>query len=44
VGEMGGPCSTYERGEKCVQNYSREAYEKDHLEDIDVDGRIVSLT
>jgi hypothetical protein len=35
---MGETCSTHEIDEKSIQNFSRKG--KDHLEDIEVDGKI----
>ena len=36
---MGGACSTY--GERCLQGFGGKPEGKDHLEDPDVDGRII---
>jgi hypothetical protein len=37
---MGGECSTY--GERCIQRFGGgKLRERDHLEDSDVDGRII---
>ena len=38
---MGGACSTFGGVERCIQGFSRETREGDHLGDPDVDGRII---
>jgi hypothetical protein len=39
---MGGPRSSHGRDEKCIQNFVRNLKGRDHLEDLDIDGRITS--
>jgi hypothetical protein len=39
---LGGACSTYGGGERCIQDFGGETLrEGDHLEDLGVDGRII---
>ena len=38
---MDGTCSKYGREERCIQGFGGEASERDHLEDLDLDGRII---
>jgi len=39
--EMGGVCSTYGGERRCIQELMGKPRERDHLEDPDVDGRII---
>jgi len=42
MNEMGGECSTYGGKEKCIQGFGEgNLRERDHLEDRNIDGRIV---
>jgi hypothetical protein len=39
---MGGACSTHGEEERCIQGFGGETWgERDHLEDVGVDGRII---
>jgi len=38
---MGGECSAYGGGEKRVQGFGVETWEKDHWSDTGVDGRLI---
>jgi len=38
---MGEECSTYGRGEVCTEFWWGNLWERDHLEDPGVDGRII---
>jgi hypothetical protein len=39
---MGGTCSTHDRDVKCVRYVGRKTgRQRDHLEDLTVDGRII---
>jgi hypothetical protein len=39
---MSGACSTYGGQKKCIQGFGgRDLMDKDHLEDLGVDGRII---
>jgi hypothetical protein len=41
--KMGGSCSTYGEDDRCIQDFGTETTGKeDHLEDLCVDGRILS--
>jgi hypothetical protein len=39
--ETDGGCGTYGEEEKCIQSFGGETKEIGHLEDLDVDGRII---
>jgi hypothetical protein len=39
--EMNGTCSTYGRQERCIQGLKERHKGIDHLENLDVDGRIL---
>jgi hypothetical protein len=38
---MGGAYSTHERDEKFIQNFGQNLKARDHLEEIDIDGKII---
>ena len=38
---MGGSCGTYGRQERCIQFLWGELRERNHLEDLEVDGKII---
>ena len=38
---MGGACSAYGGEERCIEGFSGELRERDHLGDPGVDGRII---
>jgi hypothetical protein len=39
---MGGSCSTYGGGERCIQVFGGEILrEREHLDALDIDGRIM---
>jgi hypothetical protein len=39
--EMCGACGTYRGEDKCIQNFGGELKERDQLEDLGVDGRLL---
>jgi hypothetical protein len=39
--EMGSVCGTYRREDRCVEFWWRDLRERDYLEDLGVDGRIM---
>jgi hypothetical protein len=41
MNEMGGACGTYERQARCIQRFDRDLREREHLEDLGADGRII---
>jgi len=38
---MGGACSTYDRRERCVEDFGGETQGKDHLEDLRVNWKVL---
>jgi hypothetical protein len=38
---MGGSYGTYGRQKRCIEGFMERPGEKDHLEDLGVDGRII---
>ena len=42
--EMGGACNTFGGAERCIQGFlGGEVRERDHLEDLDIDRRIIII-
>jgi hypothetical protein len=41
---MGGTCITCERDERLIQNFCGNLKERDHFEDLGMDGRILKLS